>query len=186
MRRSVENTCPNFSLIFFSPWSGFLTCHGKEKGKKEKPPKKRVLFWVALLRRVFFFSPLLMDILACRSEENSYNILPSAATMLFHGLPGGDVHGVVEEMDRRGKSESAAISSAIDMGESDTVRREISIWPSRLVSLQAGSMAAWRTCDSGCCTLTAPSTSIHFWNAFFYFKFTLKKLSNKMSQLVFF
>ncbi|KAF3696285.1 LIM/homeobox protein Lhx2 [Channa argus] len=62
-----------------------------------------------------------MDILACRSEENSYNILPSAATMLFHGLPGGDVHGVVEEMDRRGKSDSAAISSAIDMGESETL-----------------------------------------------------------------
>ncbi|XP_029296683.1 LIM/homeobox protein Lhx2b isoform X1 [Cottoperca gobio] len=61
-----------------------------------------------------------MDILACRPEENSYNIIPSAATMLFHGLPGGDVHGVVEEMDRRGKSESAAISSAIDMGESET------------------------------------------------------------------
>ncbi|KAF6736325.1 LIM/homeobox protein Lhx2 [Oryzias melastigma] len=40
--------------------------------------------------------------------------------MLFHSLPGGDVHGVVEEMDRRGKGESAAISSAIDMGESET------------------------------------------------------------------
>lgn len=62
-----------------------------------------------------------MDILACRPEENSYNILPSAATMLFHGLPAGDVHGVVEEMDRRAKSESVAISSAIDMGESETV-----------------------------------------------------------------
>lgn len=62
-----------------------------------------------------------MDILACKPEENSYNILSSAATMLFHGLPGGDVHGVVEEMDRRGKSESVAISSAIDMGESETV-----------------------------------------------------------------
>lgn len=42
--------------------------------------------------------------------------------MLFHGLPGGDVHGVVEEMERRGKSESAGISSAIDMEESETVR----------------------------------------------------------------
>lgn len=41
--------------------------------------------------------------------------------MLFHGLPGGDVHGVVEEVERRGKNESAAISSAIDMGESETV-----------------------------------------------------------------
>lgn len=62
-----------------------------------------------------------MDILACGAEENSYNILPSAATMLFHGLPGGDVHGMVEEMNRRGKSESVAISSVIDMGESETV-----------------------------------------------------------------
>lgn len=62
-----------------------------------------------------------MDILACRPEENSYNILPSAATMLFHGLPAGDVHSVVEEMDRRAKSESVAISSAIDMGETETV-----------------------------------------------------------------
>lgn len=63
----------------------------------------------------------LMEIFGCRSEENTYNIIPSAATMLFHGLPGGDMHGVVEEMERRGKSESAAISSAIDMGESETV-----------------------------------------------------------------
>lgn len=74
----------------------------------------------------------LMEILGCRSEENSYNILPSAATMLFHGLPGGDVHGVVEEMDRRGKSESAAISSAIDMGESETVG-EISFYYFQLI-----------------------------------------------------
>lgn len=66
--------------------------------------------------------------------------------MLFHGLPGGDVHGVVEEMDRRGKSESAAISSAIDMGESETVGDSQSVsWP-------VGSLAqaAWQpgTCDS--------------------------------------
>ncbi|CAB1321775.1 unnamed protein product [Coregonus sp. 'balchen'] len=65
----------------------------------------------------------LMEIFGCRSEENTYNIIPSAATMLFHGLPGGDMHGVVEEMERRGKSESAAISSAIDMGESETNMR---------------------------------------------------------------
>lgn len=70
-----------------------------------------------------------MDLLACGAEENSYNILPSAATMLFHGLPGGDVHGMVEEMDRRGKSESVAISSVIDMGESETVRARFCFHP---------------------------------------------------------
>ena len=81
----------------------------------------------------FFFPPAplrglklqsLMEILGCRSEENSFNILPSAATMLFHGLSGGEVHGVhgvVEEMERRGKSESTVISSAIDMGETEAV-----------------------------------------------------------------
>lgn len=103
-----------FPHIFSSLiWISHLSRQDREK----KKTLQKTEFWVALLRRVL---PL-MDILACRSEENSYNILPSAATMLFHGLPGGDVHGVVEEMDRRGKSESAAISSAIDMGESETV-----------------------------------------------------------------
>lgn len=52
-------------------------------------------------------------------EENTCVSLSSA--MLFHGLPGGDIHGVMEEMERRAKSDSAAISSAIDMGERETV-----------------------------------------------------------------
>lgn len=53
------------------------------------------------------------------TEANTFFPLPVA--MLFHGLPGGDIHGVMEEMERRGKSDSAAISSAIDMGERETV-----------------------------------------------------------------
>ncbi|XP_056275895.1 LIM/homeobox protein Lhx2b isoform X2 [Pseudoliparis swirei] len=76
-----------------------------------------------------------MDILACRSEQNIYNIPPPAAAMLFHGLPGGDGHGVVEEMERRGKSESAAISSAIGMGETDT---SMPCLPGERVALCAG------------------------------------------------
>ncbi|XP_062237790.1 LIM/homeobox protein Lhx2b [Platichthys flesus] len=111
MRRSGENTCPIFPSYFFLPDLDFSLVTARE----EKLKKSQISEWQCV-RRVL---PL-MDILACRSEENSYNILPSSATMLFHGLPGGDVHGVVEEMDRRGKSESAAISSAIDMGESET------------------------------------------------------------------
>lgn len=99
----------DFSLTFSLPDLDFSPL----RGRKEISPKQSVLCAARVLP--------LMDILACRSEENSYNILPSAATMLFHSLPGGDVHGVVEEMDRRGKGESAAISSAIDMGESETV-----------------------------------------------------------------
>lgn len=53
------------------------------------------------------------------TEANTCFSLPSA--MLFHGLAEGDVHCMMEEMERRGKNDSAAISSAIDMGERETV-----------------------------------------------------------------
>ncbi|XP_029115178.1 LIM/homeobox protein Lhx2 isoform X2 [Scleropages formosus] len=46
--------------------------------------------------------------------------------MLFHGLPTGDVHGIVDDLERRGKPDSAAISSAIDMGETETGMPSIS------------------------------------------------------------
>uniref|UniRef100_A0A8C0HNK2 LIM homeobox 2 n=1 Tax=Buteo japonicus TaxID=224669 RepID=A0A8C0HNK2_9AVES len=40
--------------------------------------------------------------------------------MLFHSLSGSEMHGVIDEMDRRTKSEAPAISSAIDRGETET------------------------------------------------------------------
>ncbi|CAM2103468.1 unnamed protein product [Caretta caretta] len=40
--------------------------------------------------------------------------------MLFHSLSGSEMHGVIDEMDRRAKSEAPAISSAIDRGETET------------------------------------------------------------------
>ncbi|NXC66581.1 LHX2 protein, partial [Anhinga anhinga] len=44
--------------------------------------------------------------------------------MLFHSLSGSEMHGVIDEMDRRTKSEAPAISSAIDRGETETVGGE--------------------------------------------------------------
>lgn len=63
----------------------------------------------------------LMEVLACRSEGDACKCSPPVSTMLFHGLPGGEMQGVIDEMDRRVKGESTAISSAIDMGETETV-----------------------------------------------------------------
>ncbi|KAJ6652842.1 hypothetical protein lerEdw1_010560 [Lerista edwardsae] len=40
--------------------------------------------------------------------------------MLFHSLAGPEMHGVIDEMDRRAKGDTPAISSAIDRGETDT------------------------------------------------------------------
>ncbi|XP_043102078.1 LIM/homeobox protein Lhx2b isoform X1 [Puntigrus tetrazona] len=68
----------------------------------------------------------LTEILGCGSDGNTCYSVSSAAAMLFHGLPGGEMHGVMEEMERRGKSDSATISSAIDMGETETNMPSIS------------------------------------------------------------
>ncbi|XP_044295946.1 LIM/homeobox protein Lhx2 [Varanus komodoensis] len=40
--------------------------------------------------------------------------------MLFHSLAGAEMHGVIDEMDRRAKGDAPAISSAIDRGETET------------------------------------------------------------------
>ncbi|XP_074871564.1 LIM/homeobox protein Lhx2 isoform X2 [Carettochelys insculpta] len=46
--------------------------------------------------------------------------------MLFHSLAGSEMHGVIDEMDRRAKREAPAISSAIDRGETETTMPSIS------------------------------------------------------------
>lgn len=46
---------------------------------------------------------------------------PPSPAMLFHSLAGSEMHGVIDEMDRRAKGDTPAISSAIDRGETHTV-----------------------------------------------------------------
>lgn len=68
------------------------------------------------------------------------------------------MHGVVEEMDRRGKSESAAISSAIDMGESETVGPSFG-----LSACQRRQHGSSHTCDTSAPnTLLQPGTLFTF------------------------
>ena len=57
--------------------------------------------------------------------------------MLFHSLSGPEVHGVIDEMDRRAKSEAPAISSAIDRGDTETVGARLRVGP------KAGTGPCW-------------------------------------------
>ncbi|XP_053552164.1 LIM/homeobox protein Lhx2 [Bombina bombina] len=64
--------------------------------------------------------------------QNVYKDSPHTCTfhaseMLFHSLSGGEMQGVIDEMDRRSKTETSAISSAIDRGETETTMPSISI-----------------------------------------------------------
>ncbi|XP_078083688.1 LIM/homeobox protein Lhx2-like [Mustelus asterias] len=65
----------------------------------------------------------LMEVLGSKSEQDTCNFRQSA--MLFHGISGGEMQGVMEEMERRAKNEPA-ISSGVDMGERDTTMPSIS------------------------------------------------------------
>ncbi|XP_068771141.1 LIM/homeobox protein Lhx2 isoform X1 [Struthio camelus] len=69
----------------------------------------------------------LMQVLgSCRDPDNcqQQQLLGASSSassaMLFHSLSGSEMHGVIDEMDRRAKSEAPAISSAIDRGETET------------------------------------------------------------------
>lgn len=58
----------------------------------------------------------------CQQQQQQLGASSSASSaMLFHSLSGSEMHGVIDEMDRRTKSEAPAISSAIDRGETETV-----------------------------------------------------------------
>ncbi|XP_068771142.1 LIM/homeobox protein Lhx2 isoform X2 [Struthio camelus] len=75
----------------------------------------------------------LMQVLgSCRDPDNcqQQQLLGASSSassaMLFHSLSGSEMHGVIDEMDRRAKSEAPAISSAIDRGETETTMPSIS------------------------------------------------------------
>ncbi|XP_039362840.1 LIM/homeobox protein Lhx2 isoform X1 [Mauremys reevesii] len=74
----------------------------------------------------------LMQVLgSCRDPDNcqlqpqlgASSAAAASSAMLFHSLSGSEMHGVIDEMDRRAKSEAPAISSAIDRGETETEKQ---------------------------------------------------------------
>lgn len=60
----------------------------------------------------------------CQQQQQLGPSSSASSAMLFHSLSGSEMHGVIDEMDRRTKSEAPAISSAIDRGETETVGAE--------------------------------------------------------------
>lgn len=61
-----------------------------------------------------------MEIVGCRAEDSSCPFRPPA--MLFHGISGGHIQGIMEEMERRSKSE-ARLTKGAQLNGRDAVRR---------------------------------------------------------------
>jgi hypothetical protein len=60
-----------------------------------------------------------MEIVGCRAENNSCPFRPPA--MLFHGISGGHIQGIMEEMERRSKTE-ARLTKGTQLNGRDAVR----------------------------------------------------------------
>lgn len=61
-----------------------------------------------------------MEIVGCRAEDNSCPFRPPA--MLFHGISGGHIQGIMEEMERRSKTE-ARLAKGAQLNGRDAVRK---------------------------------------------------------------
>ncbi len=60
-----------------------------------------------------------MEVLRCKAKESSCTLRPAA--MLFHGISGDHIQGIMEEMERRSKSESR-LAKTVQMNGRETVR----------------------------------------------------------------
>ncbi|CAJ0967923.1 unnamed protein product [Ranitomeya imitator] len=61
---------------------------------------------------------LYMEIVGCRTEESAYPFRPAA--MLFHGITGGHIQGIMEEMERRSKSADSRLAKTIQVNGRET------------------------------------------------------------------
>ncbi|XP_069497609.1 LIM/homeobox protein Lhx9 isoform X2 [Ambystoma mexicanum] len=59
-----------------------------------------------------------MEIVGCRAEESPCAFRPAA--MLFHGISGGHIQGIMEEMERRSKTAESRLAKGVQMNGRDT------------------------------------------------------------------
>jgi len=60
-----------------------------------------------------------MEVVGCKAKESSCTLRPAA--MLFHGISGDHIQGIMEEMERRSKTESR-LAKTVQMNGRETVR----------------------------------------------------------------
>ncbi|XP_061831846.1 LIM/homeobox protein Lhx9 isoform X3 [Nerophis lumbriciformis] len=62
-----------------------------------------------------------MEVVGCKAEAASCKLRPGPGAMLFHGISGDHIQGIMEEMERRSKSESRLAKSMQINGRETTM-----------------------------------------------------------------
>ena len=84
-----------------------------------------------------------MEVVGCKARESSCTLRPAA--MLFHGISGEHIQGIMEEMERRSKTESR-LAKTVQMNGRESVRLWRLIFGSqkRKEKRDRGAVALWR------------------------------------------
>lgn len=62
-----------------------------------------------------------MEVVGCKAEADSCTLRPGPGAMLFHGISGDHIQGIMEEMERRSKSESR-LAKGMQLNGRESVR----------------------------------------------------------------
>lgn len=62
-----------------------------------------------------------MEVVGCKTEPGSCTLRPGPGAMLFHGISGDHIQGIMEEMERRSKTESR-LAKGMQLNGRDSVR----------------------------------------------------------------
>lgn len=62
-----------------------------------------------------------MEVVGCKTEAGSCKLRPGPGAMLFHGISGDHIQGIMEEMERRSKTESR-LAKGMQLNGRESVR----------------------------------------------------------------
>lgn len=65
-----------------------------------------------------------MEVVGCKAEADSCTLRPGPGAMLFHGISGDHIQGIMEEMERRSKTESR-LAKGMQLNGRESVRVKI-------------------------------------------------------------
>lgn len=69
-----------------------------------------------------------MEVVGCKTEAGSCTLRPGPGAMLFHGISGDHIQGIMEEMERRSKTESR-LAKGMQLNGRESVRaRPSRVW----------------------------------------------------------
>lgn len=138
-RKKESSSCPTHAVVSsFCPFSSRCFCWGGDLNLWG------CVYFFLLLPCASFLEPQspfgcaeragrsaavhYMEVVGCKTEAGSCTLRPGPGAMLFHGISGDHIQGIMEEMERRSKTESR-LAKGMQLNGRESVRaRPSRVW----------------------------------------------------------